>query len=107
MLKSISKTDDGPIVLLGLTYENLARLKAGQPIDLPLQAMLDLFGGADGLGEAPLRTTRLVLFAGESEEAMALDLEAQGVAPRGTVRAAQEAVANRDERVTTRPWRRP
>lgn len=107
MLKSIAKTDDGPLVMLGLTYANLAKLKAGQPIDLSLQEMLDLFHGADGLGEQPLRTARLVLFAGESEEAMALELEAHGIAPQGTVRAAQEAVANQDQRVAERPWRGP
>jgi hypothetical protein len=47
----------GRVVVLGLSHENLARLKAGKPIDID--------GDELGLG-----ATRIVIFAGETEQSM-------------------------------------
>jgi len=65
MLKmhAVGKKDDKPhhLVVLGLSYANLARLKKGEPISL------------DG-GEVGLPGVDVLIFAGETEQTMARDV---------------------------------
>lgn len=65
MLKLRLQTARGPLVVLGLSHENLDRLKAGDPIHLDLSA----FG----------INTSMFIYSGETEESMATDLVANGL----------------------------
>jgi hypothetical protein len=40
MIRAVLRSDVGPIVLLGVTEENVRRLKQGQPIDVDVVALL-------------------------------------------------------------------
>jgi hypothetical protein len=57
VLRATADGKDGPIVMLGLSAENIKRLKADQPISVPA-------GGDLGLNK------RVVIFYGESEAQM-------------------------------------
>lgn len=59
MLTVLGKTDDGPLLILGLSHENLRRLKEGQPISIMNLKKQQLHGA-----------NQILIFSGESEEAM-------------------------------------
>ena len=60
MIKALAKTDKGDLIVLGLSRENIRRLKGGAPIDIDLSEM-----GLSG---------HIVIFAGETEQSMAEEL---------------------------------
>lgn len=70
MIKAIATTDDGPLVLFGLSHANLDRLKAGQPIRVDMTEL-------GGQGE-------ILIFAGATEATMAAEL-ADFIGPATTV----------------------
>jgi hypothetical protein len=73
MIKAAGKTALGtPVVFLGLSGENVARLTAGEPIRIPAQHMT-------GLG---LPQMEIVIHYGRTEETILGDLEAHGVKVR-------------------------
>lgn len=61
MIKFCAETDKGPLIGLGLSKQNLAQLYKGRPIHLPL----DQFG---------IPGKSILLFSGETEEAMMKEL---------------------------------
>lgn len=73
-----------PIAFIGLSDENLTRLRAGQPIRVAA-------GDALGLG------VELVIYHGATEEDMTRELEDAGFMPPGSTDKAREAIARRGE----------
>lgn len=72
MIKARLKLADGtPLVVLGLSGENLTRMMADEPIMFSLSEV--------GLGRG-----RLVIVAGRTEETITKDLEEAGIIPKGT-----------------------
>ena len=63
MIKFTAKSSKGTLIGIGLSYENLKKLKKGKPLYIDLTK----------LGE---REGELLIFAGETEEKMAKQLEA-------------------------------
>lgn len=65
VLKSAGKTDDGKnLIMLGLSHENLRRLKLGQPICVRTSELR--------LDQEPI--SEIVIYAGRNEDEMARDL---------------------------------
>ena len=62
MIKFTATTDDRKLLGLGLSHENLKRLKDKQPIQFKGEAL-----GLDGID--------ILIFAGETEASMAKELE--------------------------------
>lgn len=62
MLKAVAHGDDHELIVLGLSDENIKRLKNNQPITFDL----------DQLG---IKGIRIFIFAGETEESMAEDMK--------------------------------
>lgn len=80
MIKARGRTGDGrPVVLLGLSGENVARLVADEPIVFDLAQL--------GLGPC-----RVVILYGRTEEEIAGWLERRRVAPAGMQTAVNEAI---------------
>jgi len=70
MIKAAGKTGLGlPLLLLGLSGENVTRLAAGEPIRISAQQMAEL-----GLPQM-----EVVIHYGKTEQAIVDDLEAHGV----------------------------
>lgn len=61
MIRITADGKDGPLVILGLSKENIRRLQQGKPISVPA-------GGDLGLNK------QIVIFTGDSEQAMLNDL---------------------------------
>lgn len=62
MIKACGKNEDGsPFILLGLSHENLKRLKEGQPVLIHLSEL-----GLEG---------EIAIFAGETEASMEADMK--------------------------------
>jgi hypothetical protein len=40
MIRAVAMSNSGPIVLFGVTEDNVRRLKAGRPIDVDLRALM-------------------------------------------------------------------
>ena len=73
MIKAAGKTGPGqPLLMLGLSGENVTRLAAGEPIRIPAQHMAEL-------GLPPIE---IVIHYGRTEEAILDDLKAHGVKVR-------------------------
>jgi hypothetical protein len=73
MIKAAGKTGLGlPLLLLGLSGENVTRLAAGEPIRIP----------ARHLAELGLPQMEIVIHYGRTEKAILDDLEQHGVALR-------------------------
>lgn len=73
-----------PMVLLGLSHQNLRHLRAGKPIHLDIDQCAAL-----GLGQR-----EVVIYAGEDEIAMMREVEEHELVPPGsTERLAQEFAA--------------
>jgi hypothetical protein len=73
MIKAAGKTSLGlPLLLLGLSGENVTRLAAGEPIRISAQQMTEL-----GLPQM-----EVVIHYGKTEQAIVDDLEAHGVKMR-------------------------
>ena len=73
MIKAAGKTGLGtPLLMLGLSGENVTRLTAGEPIRIPVQHMAEL-----GLPQM-----EIVIHYGRTEETILADLEAHGVKVR-------------------------
>lgn len=70
MIKAISETPDGSFILLGLSEENLRRLREGKPL---LVQMSEL--GHEG---------RVVIVYGETEEAIVRMLREEGLLDSST-----------------------
>lgn len=66
MIRFALETDDGPVFGLGISEENVRRLKAGQPIRVSLDEM-----GGDGVA---------MIFYGETERDL-VDMIADGIGP--------------------------
>ena len=60
MIKALAKTDKGPLMIFGLSRENIERLQKGQPIKIDLSEM-----GMEG---------HAMIFAGDTEATMAAEL---------------------------------
>lgn len=72
MLKARGATTDGrPLLLLGLSGENMTRLMADEPIRLEL-------------AELGLPSIQVVIIGGRTERAMLDQLRANGLLPPGT-----------------------
>lgn len=70
MLKAAGRTaDNRPVLLLGLSGENMTRLMAGEPIDI----------NAADLG---LPAMQIVILGGRTEQAILDQLHTHGLAPR-------------------------
>ena len=67
MLKALAHTDDGPLLVFGLSAMNIIRLQEGLPIKINL-AELGLKGS-------------MMIFAGDTEASMEQELRAAGVMP--------------------------
>lgn len=64
MIKAVAATNQGSLVILGLSRENCTRLLAGKPIEVNLREL-----------DPRLPEVTVLLFAGETEEVMAQQLE--------------------------------
>lgn len=74
-----------PIAFIGLSDENLTRLRVGMPVRVkPKDGVLDL-----GI--------ELVIYHGATEEDMTRELEDAGFMPPGSTDKAREAIARRGE----------
>jgi hypothetical protein len=78
MLKLKMTIDGRPTILIGLSDENITRMRAGDPIHFYLEEL--------GLGEG-----EMVILTGKDEEAIAMDLENAGLLPKGMGKAAARA----------------
>lgn len=67
MIAAWTQMGDGETLMLGLTQENFERMRTGQPLMLDLAAMQAASGAPNAV--------KLILFAGESEDALLEDLE--------------------------------
>lgn len=75
MIKAAGRTGDGkPLVILGLSGENMTRLMAGEPIRLDL-------------ADLGLRSTVVVIVGGRTENDIAADLAAHGLIGEDTAAA--------------------
>lgn len=75
MIKAAGQTGDGkPLLLLGLSGENITRLVAGEPINITSAWMVEM-----GLPELTI-----ALVYGRTEEAIMVELRAQGFADEHT-----------------------
>jgi hypothetical protein len=84
----VAKTKRGhPLAVLGFSYANLERLKGGEPIHIDAQACAKL-----GLGN-----TELMIYSGESEIAMARELEEGGLIPKGSAEKTAEAMRRKGD----------
>ena len=73
MIKAAGKTGAGvPLLLLGLTGENVTRLAAGEPIRIPAAHLA-------GLGLPPVE---IVIHYGRDDQVVLADLAAHGVTVR-------------------------
>jgi hypothetical protein len=79
-----SEKHPAPIAFIGLSDENLTRLRAGLPIAVPAN---------DPLGLA----IELVIYHGATEVEMTRELEDVGFMPPGATAKTQEAIDNRSE----------
>jgi len=64
MIKAIAKTTDHDLIVIGLSHENLKRLKAGKPIHFDLK-------------ELGIKGYQMFIFAGKTEESMKKELKEQ------------------------------
>ena len=72
VIKTVGKTGLGvPLLLLGLSGENVTRLAAGDPIRISAKQMTDL----------GMPAMELVIHYGRTEADIAADLQAHGVRP--------------------------
>lgn len=71
MIKARMNTEHGPMVLLGLSGENISRLIAGEPIHVDLAAL-------------DLPTTLIAITYGKTERHIAAEWERHGLLPPGT-----------------------
>lgn len=69
-LRLNTKDDGAPIVILGITDENVTRLLAGDPIGLDLS-------------ELELPSIKVFVFHGKDEQALMEKFEEQGLVPDG------------------------
>jgi hypothetical protein len=74
-----------PLLFIGLSDENVARLRAGQPIVLKADDAVARLG------------TEVVIYHGATEVELTRELEEQGILPIGASRKAAEAIRNRGE----------
>lgn len=75
MIKAVAATDKGPLVLFGLSFGNLDKLRQGMPIEVDMAEL-----GGQG---------RVVIFAGHTEAAMAADL-AEMIGPETKVKGMKQ-----------------
>lgn len=78
MLKLKMTANGKPTILIGLSDENIKRMREDKPVHIFLSEL--------GLGDG-----ELVIFTGPDEEAMATTLEDAGVLPKGSAKAAARA----------------
>jgi hypothetical protein len=83
MLKAIITTNEGPMLIAGLSEANLDMLRQGKPIDMRIGSILDESGMpqeerdalVERMRELGPENMRLVLFGGKDEQSMARDIQ--------------------------------
>lgn len=74
MIKAAGRTGDGtPLLVLGLTGENMTRLMAGEPITF---TTADLPGAVEAVG---MPAVQVILVGGRDDAAVTKTLQAQGL----------------------------
>lgn len=93
MIRAVAQGKDGPLILLGITEENIHRLKQGRPIHIALGRLLrQAARETEGLGHRTADASLgLAIFYGETHHDAVAMLQEYGIRlPKG---AAEEADA--------------
>jgi hypothetical protein len=93
VLKAVTRLEDRRVLLLlGLTHANLARIVAGQPVDIDVGAAFAELGAP--LEGTPATALRVLIFTGESEATIARQLEDAVMLPPGSADQAAETLGD-------------
>jgi hypothetical protein len=78
VIRAVAPGASGPVIILGITSENVRRLQDGKPITLELGQLIRT--AREAMREAPLGKLQLAIMYGETHRAVVDELTSHGVA---------------------------